>query len=275
MKHKFEGRYYKHQKGSRVLALIPGRAADHAFIQVVTDQGALRARYPLEQCRMAPILRVGDSVFHETGVHLNIDQRGLRLAGRIDYRGITPIAGDIMGPLRHFPTECRHEVVSLRHELSGALELNGERWDFSGGIGYIEGDAGRSFPDRYLWTQCGDFSRPCSVMAAAARIPVPGLRFWGCIAVVWLEGVEHRLATYRGARIVSRERDRLELLQGGLRLLVEPQEDAGHPLLAPRGGRMTRTIHESPAIAARYRFWKEGALLLDETSPTASFEFAD
>ena len=275
MRHYFEGRYYKHQLGGRVLALIPGRAADHAFLQIVTGEGAQILRYPLSEYRSAPLLRLGDSVFHETGLHLNIDRDGVRLRGRIDYRGRTPIAGDIMGPLRYLPMECRHEVVSMRHGLCGELELNGERWDFSGGAGYIEGDAGRSFPDRYLWTQSLDFAQPCSVMAAAARLPFGGLRVWGCIAIVWLGGEEHRLASYRGARIVSRERGRLELRQGGLRLLAEPQEGTAHPLAAPQRGLMSRTIHESPAIPIRYRFWREGELLLDELSPAASFEFVD
>lgn len=34
----FEGLYFKHQKGDQMLALIPGRADDGAFIQVLTPE---------------------------------------------------------------------------------------------------------------------------------------------------------------------------------------------------------------------------------------------
>ncbi len=49
--------------------------------------------------------------------------------------------------------ECYHGVVSMYHLLSGHLEINGDKVDFSGGKGYIEKDWGRSMPSDWIWIQ--------------------------------------------------------------------------------------------------------------------------
>ena len=60
-----------------------------------------------------------------------------------------------MGPFRLISDmECAHGVISMAHRLEGILNVNGECFDFSDGMGYIETDRGHSFPNAYLWTQC-------------------------------------------------------------------------------------------------------------------------
>ena len=44
----YEGWYMKQQQGGDILAVIPGRAQDEAFIQVVTADGAHYLPFPLE-----------------------------------------------------------------------------------------------------------------------------------------------------------------------------------------------------------------------------------
>ena len=203
----FEGLYFKHQAGGTTLALIPGRSAREAFIQVVVNDRAYYLPYAPEEYAADGGMRVGASRFCRDGVQLDIRGKDLTLCGNIRYRGITPIRGDIMGPFRFFPMECRHTVVSMHHRLEGGLIMNGRALNFTGGTGYIEGDSGRSFPSSYTWAQCNcwaDGGADSSVMASAARIPFLGLRFWGCIAAVWHGGREYRLATYRGARVLER-----------------------------------------------------------------------
>ena len=257
----FEGAYYKHQANGKSLAIIPVRAGEGAFIQVITDN------------RSYNVPDDGGSTFSEQGISLNIRRPELTLTGRIRYSGLTPVRGDIMGPFRFFPMECRHAVVSMRHGLEGAVRLNGEILDFSGGIGYIEADSGRSFPESYSWVHCNDFARECSVMASVARIPFCGLRFWGCVCVVWLEGREYRLATYKGVRILRCAEGELELKQGEYRLSVKVWASGGHELAAPRSGVMTRVIRENLSCPAEFRFMKKDQVLFEGKSGHASYEY--
>jgi len=178
-----------------------------------------------------------------------------------------------MGPFKFFPMECRHAIISMRHALSGVLTLNGDELDFTGGVGYIESDSGRSFPSGYAWVHSGDFARECSVMASVARIPFYGLRFWGCICVVWLNGREYRLATYRGVKILRCEPDCIELKQGKYRLEITTSAHGGHKLPAPRSGKMSRLIRESISVPARFIFTEKNRSLLDEKSKHASYEY--
>lgn len=269
----FEGWFFKHQKGRETLSVIAGRAADGAFVQVITGERAYRVRYPIEAYDKGETLRLADNHFGRNGIRLSVHENDLELTGQLDYSGITPIDGDIMGPFRFLPMQCRHAVVSMNHSLGGKVSLNGRELDFTGGKGYIEGDSGRSFPKSYTWVQCNDFDRDCSIMASAARIPFAGLRFWGCVCVVWLDGVEYRLATYRGARIKRRDEGQLLLTQRDLSLHVRFLEShAGHLLDAPEQGRMKRGIHEVSAAPACFEFRQGDRILFEGESRFASYE---
>ena len=110
-------------------------------------------------------------------------------------------------------------------------------------------------------------------MASVARIPFYGLRFWGCICVVWLNGREYRLATYKGVKILRCERGTLELKQGEYRLIITINEQAGHKLPAPHSGEMSRFIRETLACTARFRFMEGRVCLFDGESDYASYEY--
>ena len=279
MKGRFEGWYYKHQANGKSLALIPGRADDHAFLQIVTDNRAYNLIYPLSEYRVgydapgALSLRLGKSIFSSSGVTLDVHRLGLTLRGEVTYGGLAPIRGDIMGPFRHFPMECRHGVISMHHSLSGALTLNDEPYGFTGGHGYIESDSGRSFPSGYTWVQCNDFEADCSIMAAVARIPFYGLRFWGVICVVWLGGREYRLATYRGVKIICCSPGLIDLGQGKYRLRITVDSRKGSALASPRSGKMDGIIRERLSCPARFRFTEGKRVLFDEISDHASYEY--
>jgi len=269
---RFEGWYYKHQTRDGILVLIPGRAADHAFVQVVTEQRAYYITYPLSAYQRGEVLKIGENIFSSAGVRLSICHPELKLSGEIQYGALDAIRGDIMGPFRFFPMECRHGVHSMRHGLSGRVTLNGEVYDFTGGRGYIESDSGRSFPDGYAWVQCNDFA-DFSVMAAVAKIPFYGLRFWGHLCVVHLNGREYRLATYNGGKILGVAQDSLELKRGKFRLSVQIAAGDGQSLPAPRFGEMKHRIRESLSCWARFRFTEDGKVLFEGESSCASYEY--
>jgi len=274
----FEGWYFKHQSNGKSLAVIPGKAVDSAFILVVTDGRSYHIPFALNDYQKSDRhhdfrLRIGDNTFTPTGITLNIRHPELTLIGEIKYTNLTPINGDIMGLFRFFPMECSHGVISMKHPLDGSVTLNGEVQCYNNGLGYIESDSGRSFPKWYSWVQCNGFDADASIMVSVARIPFYGLRFWGCICVVWLNGREYRLATYKGVKIIRCERGIIELKQGKYRLVVSVENHDGYALPAPQSGSMSRFIRETLAVPARFRFMEGDCYLFDEASDYASYEY--
>lgn len=282
----FEGWYLKFQtKDAKALALILALHIDStgrrsASIQVITGSESWWLEYSDTEFRASEGLFqicIGQNVFTDKGAWLNVEREGLSLHGTLHCGPFSHLKSDIMGPFRFFSEmECSHGVISMGHLLEGVLTLNGEVIDFSGGIGYVETDRGRSFPSAYLWTQCAwQASRCNSLMLSIATIPLAIGKFTGCICAVLYNGREYRLATYRGARIERWSSDSAVIHQGKYRLAVELLEGQGYPLRAPVQGDMGRTIHESLCAKLRYCFWFENDLLFEHTDHCASFEYAD
>ena len=281
----FEGWYFKHQNPQgQTLALIPAFHIDReghctASLQVISKNQTWWLEYPeaqLQVSRQPFQVQIGASSFGGQGIDLHIQQDNLSLCGSLHYGPFTALRSDIMGPFRFFAgMQCAHGVISMGHSLEGALELNGECLDFSGGTGYIETDRGRSFPSKYLWTQCvwGGPERG-SLMLAIAAIPLPVGGFTGCICSVLYHGQEYRLATYRGAKIEKWSPSGAVIRQGQYRLEVELLNERRQALRAPVEGRMERTIHESLCAEVRYRFWHGDNLSLQHTDSNASFEYS-
>lgn len=260
---RFEGAYYKHQKGDRVISIITGSAGEDRFIQVITNDQAYRLK-DNKQC-----------AFSKDGICLDIETKELTLKGSIKYGRLSPIKYDIMGPFKYFPMECRHGIVSMDHELSGALSLNGNKFDFTGGRGYMETDSGRSFPKSYTWVQCNDFKDGGSFMLSVADIPFMGLNFTGIICVITDGAREYRLATYKGARIKLWSKNRIVIVQGGYKLIVYIEPCAGFKLNAPRCGVMSRTVVETVCCPLRLQLIKNGRVIMKKDSKNASFEHED
>ena len=283
----FEGWYFKcRTKGGKTIALIAaihkaGSGQGSASLQVISEAGTWWLEYPEAEFHVTKQLlqiSLGLNTFSEEGISLQVERNGLSLHGELRHGPLTPLQSDIMGPFRFISElECTHGVVSMGHRLDGTLTLNGETLDFSGGSGYIETDRGRSFPDKYLWTQC-NWRKPetTGLMLAVATIPVlKHVRFTGVICSIQYNKREYRLATYKGARIKAWSEHEAEIVQGKYRLTVEVLEKQGKPLRAPVEGAMGRIIHESLCAKVRYRFWEKWYLLFDRTDDGASFEYAE
>lgn len=275
----FDGWYFKCQKGQKTLAVIPaihrrGRETV-ATLQVITETAAWSLTFPADAYRSygAPFpLRIGENIFSERGMRLKIHRPGLSLAGRLTFGAFCPPRYDIMGPFAFVPgMECRHRVASMYHTVDGCLWLNGQKLDFNGAQGYLEGDAGRSFPDEYAWTHC--FFPGGSLMLSAASIPLGKLRFSGVIGFVFMNGREYRLATYLGARLLWKHQGTVVIGQGRYLFLARLLKKRALALQAPQGGLMARTIRESAACRTFYRFYHDGQCLLSLDSHRASFEY--
>jgi len=277
----FEGWYFKHQKQNSTLALIPGLSAEGAFIQIVTQKESYNVHFPKTQYRRHAPVVIGANRFALDGVSVSIKSPEVTLSGKIRYRYSfnSALKYSIMGPFNLLPMECKHDVLSMSHELFGAFNLNGKVLDFTGGKGYIEGDSGRSFPEGYSWVQANDFpvyaDREISIMAAAAKIPCLRKSFWGTICIVQIDDKTYRLATYLGAKIITRTPDKLVIRQGNSTLSIEVVGGGStHSLPAPKNGKMSRRIYETPSCMAWFRFEYKGKVLVDGPTPYASYEYA-
>jgi hypothetical protein len=281
----FEGWYFKHQNGTDTVAFIPGvdydeRGRKSAFVQVITEGTSCCISYPFADFRVCPhglAVRIGSQFFSDRGIRVDLNAPGFRCKGSLRYGPLTPLRSDVMGPFRHVPfMECSHGVISMKHSLCGALEINGISIDFGGGTGYIEKDWGSSFPKRYLWVQCSRFLEPsCSIMVSIARIPFCGCVFTGCIAVVCFRGREYRLATYSGVKVLRWDESGFLLRQGDCMLEADVLKTPGQRLSAPQNGAMRREIRESASCPARFRFYRCGRLLFDLQSDDAGFEYVE
>ncbi len=275
----FEGWYFKQQNGAEAIALIPalhvGCAKDPpASLQIITDTQVFQfpfQRQALRVDRKKLLIRLGENVFSPEGCTLNIQSAACSLKGHLRFGPFHPPSHDIMGPFRFVPfMECRHLVCSMYHHVDGLLTLNGKPIAFENGSGYLEGDRGTSFPKRYLWTQCCWNGN--SIMLSVAEIPFCGMRFIGCIGLLFLDGKEYRIATYRGVKLLHVSNDTVLLRQGTLTLEVKALQTNSQLLRAPHNGSMMRTIHESLSCHVQYTCRTEGKELFRFISDQASFE---
>lgn len=280
MRSYFEGWYFKQHTNGKTVAVIPAIHADrqgkkNALIQLISNDCAEMAEYSprdFHADRRRMEIQVGENVFSRQGIRLKIKSDALTAEGELSFGEFVPPRFDIMGPFSVVPfMECRHSLFSLRHSVEGSLYVNGEEIEFNPGVGYIEGDRGHSFPQRYVWTQCS-FGERNSLMLSVADIPFLGWQFTGIIGFVLLDGHEYRIATYSGARVRSLNNKTLTVAQGDMLLSAELLDEKEQRLRAPVMGDMSRFIHENVSCRARYRFEKGGNTLFDFISEEAGFE---
>ncbi len=273
----FYGWYFKCQSDTQTLAVIPavhqtGKRRS-CSIQIITEKQSWTVPMPGKAFRRrGRMISIGRNRFGGKGIRIAVRAPGLEIKGKLRFAELHPLKYHIMGPFSLVPfLECRHSIWSMRHRVNGNVSINGEAYPFDNGEGYWEGDRGRSFPEEYVWTQC---SFPGgALMLSVARIPVAGFHFQGVIGVVLLDGREHRLATYLGAKAAVSGNGLVRVMQGSMELEAELLEGTGKPLRAPAKGDMVRTIRESAACRAKYRFWQNGRTLLDFETDRASFEY--
>ncbi len=276
----FEGWYFRQQAGGQAVAFIPAMHIDaaggrSASIQVITNTFSDRVTYPIEAFHAQEeslSITVGGSRFSEEGVIVNIRTDRLQAKGELIYGTFTRPKYDMMGPFRYLPNmQCRHSVLSMAHTVWGSLTVNGEEFLFENAFGYVEGDRGSSFPQRYIWTQCA-LEGGISVMLSLADIPYLGKVFTGIIGFVYMEGRELRIATYLGAKVERLEKRLFCVRQGEYLLQAEVLQENPRPLYAVKNGSMARMIKESACARVRYRLYQRGRALFDSVGSCAGYE---
>lgn len=242
-------------------------------MQIITDDSAFNIPFCDLQYHENPLhIQIGESIFSEKAIDLNIRTKETSVQGILKFSGISSIKYNIMGPFKFVPfMQCRHSIFSMKHHINGQITLNDRQYIFKHGIGYIEGDCGISFPERYVWTQC--HFKNDSLMLSVADIPFLRIHFTGIIGIVLLNGKEYRIATYLGAQVKYIGKNIVTLQQGDFSLTAKLLEKNAHSLYAPDNGKMSRTIHESASCKAYYQFSYKKQILCEFVSNRASFEF--
>lgn len=263
----FEGWYFKQVTGNGkdVYSFIPGISLNpedpHAFIQVINGiTGETHyitydiGQFSWKKDRFE--VMVGSSVFSREGIHLDINDEGFKVFGKIDFSEnvfypASLLSPGVMGWYSFVPfMECKHGVVSVNHNLSGSLSINEKVVDFAGGKGYIEKDWGKSFPKAWLWLQCNTFvNSNASLMISIADIPWLGSYFLGLIAFIYVDDRFYLFNTYSKStiEILDKQDDIIHIGLGSKahKLLVDVKRNKSGELKAPKLGSMSRRIKES------------------------------
>lgn len=262
----FEGWYLKHVSAdlNQSVSFIAGISLSkdpHSFIQIVNGLTgeSFYIRYDLKNFSSEPgkfAIRIGDSFFSDHSSEINILSNEINASGKIEYANLQPypqtlISPGVMGWYSFVPfMECKHGVISINHNLSGDLKMNGQKMDFGGGKGYIEKDWGTSFPESWIWVQCNHFNiENVSFMFSVAKIPWRGRYFIGFLGFLRTMNQFYRFATYNRSRIIHLEKtgNRLEIgiLNKDFNCSVNISLKQFSDLKAPRLGIMDRHMKES------------------------------
>lgn len=305
----FEGWYYKQVTANQAysIAFIPGVSLHtkdpHAFIQVILTKRNIPNnlngekigpqlettyyRFPLSDFRSVdePFhVQIGKNRFSKHEIHLNLQQDGQSIKGKLSLSNLEPISKsllcpNIMGFFGYFSfMECYHGIVSMRHSCSGKITIQGKSIDFTDGKGYIEKDWGSSFPKNYSWVQCNHFIHAdTSLFFSVAHIPFLGTSFKGFICNVRIQGKEYRFATYNGAKILHETVNTNQLCytlqRKNLHMTIEADIMDQGILIAPKHGLMNHTIKEGLSGNIRIKLFDHlGNILYQDTGSSAGVE---
>ncbi len=260
-KNRFFGIYYKHQSVSGyTLSVIDSFSNEGKMVQIITSDKA----YLLKDTSQINISK--------EGIEFSINQEDLKISGSIKYQNLSKPNKDIMSYFRYLPIECKHNIYSMHHDISGNLLINNESISFDNGDGYMEGDEGRNFPKEYLWFNAS--KSDSSITLAIADIPLGLFHILGNTCLIKYKDKEYRFGTYNFSKVKKLSRKEIILKKGSYTLEINILDDSSfHPLKAPKKGDMICYIHECPSLPARYILKKKNDILIDTTHPFASFEY--
>ena len=297
-KNYFEGWYFKHTSADQqyTWCFIPGVALNendsHSFIQVINGINGISdyIRYPLNEFRFDQEKRhliIADSTFTEEFIDLDIKTEFKEIRGRINYRNRIPypkylFSPGIMGWYSFVPfMECNHGIVSVNHDLSGELSLDGDNITFNQGKGYIEKDWGTSFPEAWIWLQSNNFSSDrTSFFFSIAKIPWIRNFFIGFICFLYYDNKFYTFSTYNGSKVKKAGRDRDSIMitveNKKYTLQISAIRKGDGELKAPSMGEMSRKIKESINSEVSLRLIdSNGNLIFNDTGHSAGVEIID
>ena len=292
----FEGWYHKmSSKNGEAFVLIPGiyrsGANNNQTAFLMFYQGSSGRvdyiPYKVEEFQCNPNsykLKLGNNYFSLERVVLDFKNEDLIVKGEISANKLNPwpvslIERGCMGWYGYVPTmECFHGILSMNHNLSGYLDINGDRIDLNQGVGYIEKDWGRNFPKDWVWAQSNNFNEPqLSISASLATIPWKNYEFSGFIVGIQYHKKLYRFTTYNFSKIlkIKFENDTLfwVIKKGSLQLEIKIKAGSKSGILyAPDKTGMVPKVKEYLDGELSFVLKKDGKKILDESSGQSAVE---
>ena len=270
----FEGWFYKvvSKDLKYIYAFIPGISKTddekaHSFIQVMdgVKYKSYNIKYPINSFTYVTddAVKIGNNIFSKNGIRLDIDRNELKISGELLFDNICDIkrsklSPTAMGYFEYFNfLECKHEVLSMNHNIVGELAINHSDHsnkdtilNFNNGKGYIEKDMGTSFPKNYVWVQCNHFkNESISLMCSVADIPFIYKSFKGFICILHVNNNEYRFTTYNNSKIVNEtitnKNINITLKNNMYYLEINAEINKAAPLFSPKNAAMSSSIMES------------------------------
>ena len=258
---RFFGKYYKFiNKDLFSFAIIISRANEGDMLQVITPEKS----YYIDDPKSVEVV--------DNAITFNIKQKDLILNGKLTLGELHPLKKKAMGPFTYLPMECRHEIYSMHHSLSGNVSLNGKDISFDNGIGYIEGDSGTNFPKKYVWYN--SVTKDVTTTFALASIPFLGfIHFTGILCFIKTKDKEYYLSTYNGAKLKKISEEEIIISKGKYSFVLSMKSKDGHLLKAPVKGNMDRYIKENLTIVTSYKLSFKDRVVIEANDPISSLEY--
>ena len=294
----FEGWYFKHVSKdlNHVYSFIPGISLSdddpHSFIQVINgitgETNYITYRVNMFKWDKYKLyLKIGNSVFTDKFIDLNLENKDIKVSGRLEYSNIvkypkTLLSPGIMGWYSYIPfMECKHGIVSVSHKVSGVLNFDKGTIDMNEGKGYIEKDWGSSFPEAWIWIQSNNFNNPETAFTfSVAKIPWLGKYFPGFISFLYFDKSFYLFSSYNKSVLQDLNYDgntlNFTLRNKFSALKVTAVKNKSGELLAPVSGKMTRRIKESiDSFITISLYDRDNKLIYNDSAQRAGLEIID
>ena len=279
-KNYFEGWYFKHNSKDLNIAFIPSISIIHSkekksFIQVISNTFTERFEFSYDDFfseSKTLNIRIKNNTFSDQAINLNLKNENYNIKVDLKYLPFQTLNTDIMGPFKHLPKmECKHNVFSMKHLINGTITINGKEYLFNNDLGYIEGDYGVSFPNKYIWIQSNNLNNGAFFLSIAT-IPYFKISFTGLIASLMIGSKEYRFATYNFSKILKNTYDHIKIKKGKLTLDIYIKDSDKLILSAPKNGHMTRKVYESMEATIEVVLSKNNREVYHEFGYNASIE---
>lgn len=279
-KNYFEGWYFKHTSKDLNIAFIPSISITNnknknAFIQVISNNFTEKFVFPYEDFFSSVNtlnIRIKNNIFTSKSLNLNLKSDKYEIKANLTYSPFQTLKSDIMGPFKNFPKmECKHNIFSMKHIVDGTIFINNKEHIFKNEFGYLEGDYGISFPDKYKWIQSNNLHNG-SFFLSIATIPYLKFKFTGLIAALIVGSKEYRFATYNCSKILINTKDHIRIKKRKYILDVFIKDSTSLILAAPKNGDMSRKVYESMDAVIEVKLSKKNHVLYHETGYNASIE---
>ncbi len=296
-KNYFEGWYFKQidENSNNIISFIPSvsftRNKKKAYIQVIYKSENIISdicEYDINYFSTVnkPFsVSIDNNYFSKEKIKINFNGDKLKIKGKLNLSNLTLLNTslfnpNIMGFLSYIPfMQCNHGVLSMNHNISGSLIINGKEISFNNGRGYIEKDWGKSFPSNYIWIQCNSFkNKDTSLFFSIANIPFLGKSFNGYICNLLLNNKQYRFATYTNSKIkfsVKNNISNIEITNKKYKLRIETSIEKSEELLAPKNGNMDIKIKEALSSNIKIELYKDNTIIYKDISSNASIEIVN